>query len=65
MEWVGEENSVRTDQIGVSALNSASSFWGDVLGERPESGRASATGDVGEDSVDAKGKGSRGLASAA
>jgi methyl-accepting chemotaxis protein len=48
VEWVGEENSVRTNQIGVSALNSASSFWSDVLGEHPESGRASATGDVAE-----------------
>jgi hypothetical protein len=48
VEWIGEENSVRTNQIGVSALNSASSFWSDVLGEHPESGRASATGDVAE-----------------
>jgi hypothetical protein len=48
VEWVGEENSVRAGQIGVSALNFASSFWGDVLGGRSESGPASATGDVAE-----------------
>jgi methyl-accepting chemotaxis protein len=43
VEWVGEENSASTGQIGVSALNAASSFWIDVLGERSENQPASAT----------------------
>lgn len=29
--WVGEENSPRTGQIGVSAIASDSSFWNDVI----------------------------------
>jgi methyl-accepting chemotaxis protein len=37
VEWVGEGNTLRTGQIGVSALNSTSSFWNDVLGEQSES----------------------------
>jgi hypothetical protein len=29
--WVGEEDTVRSGQIGVAAVDSASSFWSDVI----------------------------------
>ncbi len=36
--WVGEENTSRAHQIGVSAVDSASSFWRDVIGTDSEAG---------------------------
>jgi methyl-accepting chemotaxis protein len=42
VEWVGEENSARGGEIGVSAINSPSSFWSDVLGEGSETVPADA-----------------------
>ena len=34
--WVGEANTPRAGQIGVSAIDPASSFWNDVVGARPK-----------------------------
>jgi methyl-accepting chemotaxis protein len=34
--WVGAENTERRDQIGVAAVDPASSFWNDVLQTQPE-----------------------------
>jgi methyl-accepting chemotaxis protein len=42
IEWVGEENSPKAGQIGVSALHPASTFWDDVLGSQPQAQVTSA-----------------------
>jgi hypothetical protein len=34
--WVGAENTERHGQIGVAAIDPASSFWNDLLEMRPE-----------------------------
>jgi hypothetical protein len=40
--WVGEDNTARAGQIGVSAVDSASSFWNDVAGTESQAEPASA-----------------------
>jgi hypothetical protein len=35
--WAGEENSSRAGQIGITAADSASSFWDDLIDEKAES----------------------------
>jgi hypothetical protein len=37
--WVGKENTSRAGQIGVRAVNSDSTFWSDVIGDRPQDER--------------------------
>ena len=44
VEWAGEEHTARAGQIGVSAINSESSFWDDVLGAQSASEKASEPG---------------------
>jgi hypothetical protein len=34
--WVGEQNTSRSGQIGVSSIGPASSLWNDVLEAQPE-----------------------------
>ena len=41
VEWAGEEHTARAGQIGVSAVNSKSSFWDDVLGAQSASEKVS------------------------
>jgi methyl-accepting chemotaxis protein len=44
VEWAGEEHTARAGQIGVSAVNSKSSFWDDVLEAQPASEGSSEPG---------------------
>jgi hypothetical protein len=46
--WVGAENTAKARQIGVSAIDSASSFWKDVAGTELEAESAGAEGDFAE-----------------
>jgi hypothetical protein len=40
--WVGEKHTPRAGQIGVSAVNTGSSFWNDVLDVTPQAGTVGA-----------------------
>jgi len=42
--WIGEENTARAGQIGVSTVNPNSLFWDDVLSEQSNSETTGATG---------------------
>jgi hypothetical protein len=34
--WVGEGNTSRSGQVGLKAVNEATSFWNDVIGIEPQ-----------------------------
>jgi methyl-accepting chemotaxis protein len=57
VEWAGEQNTAGAGQIGVSAVNSSSSFWDDVLGARSESDRTGAEGSSQRSKLKAKAHG--------
>jgi len=40
--WVGEENTPKAGQIGVSAVDPATTFWNDVLETQPHAEKGSA-----------------------
>jgi len=46
--WVGEKNSTRASEIGVSAVDSGSSFWDDVVETQSQAGLATADANYSE-----------------
>ena len=55
ISWVGEENSPKAGQIGVSAADPASSFWNDVIEENSQD-QAAGAGEDSSEQVPAKPK---------
>ncbi len=48
IKWVGDENSPKAGQIGVSVVDPASSFWNDVIEKQSESESSAEKGDYSE-----------------
>jgi methyl-accepting chemotaxis protein len=48
IKWVGEENSAKAGQIGVSVIDPDSSFWKDVIEKQSEAESSSAKGNYSE-----------------